>query len=65
MVQSKDLRMLGRTSTPQYSQILIIPHGDHPITSIQDGTTISIMERLISVFLNSHSVVKWSHTTSY
>jgi hypothetical protein len=58
MVQSKDLKKPGKTLTHLYSQILTIPHGDHLIINTQDGITISTTEKLISVSLNSHSVVK-------
>ena len=65
MMQSRDLRKLGKILIHQFSQILIIQVGVHPITNIQDGITISIMAKHTSAFLNSLLAEKLNLIISY
>lgn len=65
MIQLKDLMKHGKILIHLYSQILIIHHGDHQITNTQDGITILIMVKLISVSHNSHFLVKLKHIISF
>lgn len=58
MIQLKDLMKHGKILIHQYSQILIIQHGDHQIINIHVGIIILIMVKLISVFHNIHFLVK-------
>jgi hypothetical protein len=58
MIQLKDLMKHGKILIHQYSQILIIQHGDLQIINIHVGIIILIMVKLISVFHNFHFLVK-------